>query len=105
MGGQETSGSGSNNAGAMGVYDPNYNYGGNNFDWTSAIGKAAGQFGQSIASGSKYTPPNLSSGGPYQTGVINQPIQTTSRVNPIPSIGGGGGLDLIALLRRLGINL
>jgi hypothetical protein len=47
-GGSETQG-GTNNAGAMGIYDPNYNYGGNAFNF-SAIGKGIQAGGQSYAS-------------------------------------------------------
>jgi hypothetical protein len=46
--GSETQG-GTNNAGAMGIYDPNYNYGGNAFNF-SAIGKGIQAGGQSYAS-------------------------------------------------------
>jgi hypothetical protein len=85
------------------AYNPAWGSGGG-FDWTGAALKGVGQFGQSLASGSRYTPPNLSSGGYYQSGVVNDRPQASGPI-PYQPVGGGGGLDLIALLRRLGINL
>lgn len=44
-GGQETSGAAGTNAGAMGLYDSSYNYGGSSFDFTQ-LGKGLQQAGQ-----------------------------------------------------------
>lgn len=53
MGGEETQGAAGTNAGAMGIYDPSYNYGG--YDMWSGVGKGLQQFGAGIAGGG-YTP-------------------------------------------------
>jgi hypothetical protein len=63
-GGSETQG-GTNNAGAMGIYDPNYNYGGSAFNF-SAIGKGIQAGGQSyekaVSQGESQSQSNYKSG-------------------------------------------
>ena len=63
-GGSETQG-GTNNAGAMGIYDPNYNYGGNAFNF-STLGKGiqtgGTAYGSAMAQGQSQSQANYQSG-------------------------------------------
>jgi hypothetical protein len=105
-GGTETQGTGSSNAGAMGLYDPNYDYGGSSgFDWGAigtGVAKGLGQFGKSLSGGAPYTSPQLTGvkGLPeltiYQS---RQPPPVGSSTGSIGSAGGGGSQDMAALLR------
>lgn len=90
MGGTETQG-GANNAGAMGLYDPGFNYGG--YDMYGGISKGFQQLGSGIAAGSQA--PN------YMTGVgAPTPFATPQGAAPglIPETQSN---DLMAVLQRL----
>ena len=88
-GGQETQG-GVNNAGAMGIYDPNYSYG-NPFDW-SAVGKGIAAGGKAYAQGTQPQSQGLrnyqsGSGSPYiggeRTASADEPA--SYQIQPAPN--------------------
>jgi hypothetical protein len=94
MGGPQETQGGANNAGAMGIYDPSFNYGGTASPW-SGVGTGLQQFGSSVSRGSQ-------SQGGYMT-------PTTGLSPYVPQSGVAPGLiappqqsgDLMALLQRL----
>jgi hypothetical protein len=100
-GGQETSGAAGTNAGAMGIYDPNYNYGGGALGMDQSrwnqIGTGFQTFGQAYAQGQQA--PQFSAPAPYNptsiSGAQEIPYQAPQQQDSL--------VQMMALLQRLGI--
>lgn len=103
-GGQQISGAPGTNAGAMGLYDPNYNYGGGS-SAMSMIGQGVGSelesFGKGIAGGAPRIPQFQA---PDMPSTAIDSSQSSLGNLMIPESQGSGDLsEIMDLLRRLGV--